>query len=340
MGAGANWLLESAAIMPRCDQPIEHHPVDDRLHVITVISNPVRYARRYELFKEFERHMLGFDIVFHVVELAFADRCFEVTTPCNPNHVQVRAYDELWHKENLINIGLESLPKEWRYVAWVDGDLEFTNSHWVEDTIAALQHYRVVQLWESAIDLGPNGEALNLTKGFVASYLQGIPRHRIHSGSCGGYYYGGGKGAWHSGYAWAARRSAIDALGGIPDWAILGAGDHHLALALIGRATDSLPPGLHSNYVERLMALQERAERFIERDIGFVPGTICHQWHGKKADRRYGSRWRILVDHQYDPTRDIKYDWRGVLQLGRLKPAMRDAIRAYFRSRHEDSIDV
>lgn len=326
--------------MPRCDQAIEHHAGDERLHVVTVISNPVRYARRYELFREFERHILSFNIVLHVVELAFADRRFEVTSADNHNHVQVRSYDELWHKENLINIGIEALPRNWRYVAWIDGDVQFNNPYWVSDTIAALQHYRVVQLWESAIDLGPDGEALSTTKGFVASYLQGIPRHRVHSGSCGGYYYGGGKGAWHSGYGWAARRSAIDAIGQLPDWAILGAGDHHLALALIGRAADSLPPGLHSNYVERLMALQERCERFIERDVGYVPGTITHWWHGRKKDRRYGSRWRILVENQFDPTRDIKYDWRGVLELGRLKPELRDAIRAYFRARREDSIDV
>lgn len=328
--------------MPRCDQPVEHHPADDRLHVIVPVSNPVRYVRRYELFREFERHILAFNVQLHVVEAAFADRRFEVTECGRSDHIQVRHYDELWIKENLINLGIESLPRDWRYVAWIDGDIEFANNHWVEDTIAALQHYKVVQLFESAVDLGPNGEALTLTKGFVASYLQGIPRARRGdpgSYGSGGYYYGGA-GAWHSGYAWAARRSAIDALGRLIDWAILGAADHHMALALIGRATDSLPSGLHENYVQHLLAWQERAERFIERDVGYVPGTIAHHWHGKKRDRRYGSRWRILVENQFDPTRDVKHDWRGVLQLGRLKWKLRDDVRAYFRARHEDSIDL
>lgn len=324
--------------MPRCDQRVEHHAADERLHVVCVVSNPVRYARRYELFREFERHMLAFDVNLVVVELAFADRQFEVTHACNPNHVQVRGYSELWHKENLINIGLEHLPKTWRYAAWVDADIQFASPYWVTETLNALQHYKVVQMFDTAIDLGPDGQALSMTKGFVASYLAGIPRPYRPS-QLGGYYYGGG-GVWHSGYCWATRRSAIDALGRLIDWAILGAADHHMALALIGRADDTLPPGLHPNYREHLMAWQDRAERFIERDIGFVPGTILHGWHGKKRDRRYGSRWRILVENQYDPTRDVKYDWRGVLQLGGFKPRLRDAIRGYFRSRHEDSIDL
>jgi hypothetical protein len=45
-----------------------------------------------------------------VVELAFGNRPFEVTDPDNPRHVQVRSGHELWHKENLVNLGVARLP--------------------------------------------------------------------------------------------------------------------------------------------------------------------------------------------------------------------------------------
>lgn len=115
-----------------------------------------------------------------------------------------------------------------------------------------------------------------------------------------------------------------------------------MALALIGKARDSLPGGVHPQYERLLMAWQANAERFIRRDIGYVPGMLVHHWHGKKRDRRYQSRWKIVTGHQYDPTVDVKRDWQGLYKLSELGPrsvALRDDLRAYFRSRNEDSID-
>jgi len=33
------------------------------------------------------------------------------------------------------------LPSDWKYVAWVDADVNFTNPHWVRVTVQQLQHY-------------------------------------------------------------------------------------------------------------------------------------------------------------------------------------------------------
>ena len=56
--------------------------------------------------------------------------------------------------------------------------------------------------------------------------------------------------------------------------------------------------------------------------------------------RAYGSRWRVLLDNQYDPRTDVSRDWQGVLQLTGNKPRLRDHIRAYFRDRNEDSPEL
>jgi hypothetical protein len=53
-----------------------------------------------------------------------------------------------------------------------------------------------------------------------------------------------------------------------------------------------------------------------------------------------GSRWRILLDNNFDPRTDISRDWQGVYQLTGNKPRLRDQIRAYFRDRNEDSPEL
>lgn len=49
------------------------------------------------------------------------------------------------------------------------------------------------------------------------------------------------------------------------------------------------------------------------------------------------SRWEILIEHQFDPDADVYVNSYGVTELKDTKPAMRDAIKAYFKQRNEDS---
>jgi hypothetical protein len=145
---------------------------------------------------------------------------------------------------------------------------------------------------------------------------------------------------WHPGFAWACRREAFDALGGLMDWALLGAADNHMAKAHIGDAHHSVHPDIHPRYHEMVLEWQARSLRHLQRNVGVVNGTLLHHWHGKKKDRRYWDRWRILVDNQYNPDTDLKRDWQGVWQLTDRSWRLRDQVRLYFRGRREDSIDV
>lgn len=312
------------------------HKIKDPLYVIAVISNPVRYHSRWALYHQFEHHVnASKDCVLYTVEAAYRDRPHMVTHHENPFHIQFRTEHELWHKENMINLGISRLPSDWKYVAWIDADIEFIRKDWVHETLQKLQHHMLVQIWEHCTDLGPKHEHISTHRSFISQYWHGEP-----------YCYGNkrhGYQHWHPGYAWAARREAIECLGGLIDTAILGAGDNHMAHALIGMLDGTLDPGLHPNYVKLLRTWQERAERYIRRNVGFVEGGILHHWHGKKVDRKYHDRWKILVEHAYDPEKDIKRDWQGLYQLvdhGCHKSIhLRDEIRKYFHARNEDSVD-
>jgi hypothetical protein len=321
-------------------------PIDAPLYVVAVVSNPARFASRYRLYRDFARHATDSGAELFTVELAYGERPFEVTEAGNPRHVRFRTRSEIWHKENLINLGIARLPSDWKYVAWVDADLQFARPDWVQETLQRLQHSPIVQMWSHALDLGPDNEPIQSHVSFGYCHVEGVP-YSLMPGP--GYYAAPKPGQvdayhWHPGFAWAARREAIDHLGGLIDWAILGAADMHMAKALIGRAAEQTPAGIHPGYTARLRRFQDRAEKHIRRDVGYVPGLIAHYWHGKKKDRRYWDRWKILVENRFDPDHDIKPDNQGVLQLvdhGDARSiALRDQCRQYFARRNEDSIDL
>lgn len=313
------------------------------LWVVTVISNPVRFSSRYALYREFEQHMKATGANLVTVEMAFGDRPWSVTESGNPRHVQLRSRSEVWHKENLINVGVSRLPPGWEYMAWVDADVQFLRPDWTTETVHQLQHYGVAQLFETAIDTGPTGQALNTWNGFGYSFANGLPQF---TGTAPHYYYAassskGGKASfWHPGYAWAMRRDTFEDVGGLLDTAILGAGDHHMALAFIGQAEQAVPPGLHPNYMKHVLQWQDRCSRHLRQNLGYVPGTLLHHWHGKKKDRRYWDRWEILKRHSFDPEADLKRDSQGLWVLSDQGLRLRNDLQRYFRQRNEDSTDL
>lgn len=316
-----------------------------KLVVIAIISNPIRYKARYELYRRFAEAMVQSEATLITVEQAFGDRPFEITEENNPMHVQVRSVDELWHKENMINIGIKyasQILPDWKHVAWVDADVLPMRPvrEWLEETVQQLQHYQVVQMFKTAFDLDPHGNIHGAPqKSFMAQYIESgcVPPTK------GGFwkdYYSLAHG--HPGYAWAANREALDQVGGLIDFAILGAGDRHMALGLVGQMEQSFE-ALNPTYRTHLLQWQDRAERWIKRDVGFVHGSIYHFWHGKKKNRGYEDRWKILRENDFDPSRDIKQDSQGLYTLetwSKRQIRLRDQLRAYFRSRNEDCISL
>lgn len=298
------------------------------LHVIAVVSNPVRYKSRYELFHKFADAILKQGANLYVVEAQNGERDHVIAQPYETKHTRLVTIDEIWHKENMINIGVSRLPPDWRYCAWVDSDILFENSEWIDSTLHALQSFEVVQLFQTAVDLAPDGSVIQLHNGFGWEHFKGnVP---------GTKYYP----FMHPGYGWAYTRKAWNGFGGLIDRAVLGSGDHHMALGLIGKSYASLPNGVTSSYRKYIYDWQKRALESVKKDIGYVPGTIKHLWHGRKKTRFYQERWKILEKHKFCPFNDLKRDWQGLLQLEDHRIELRDDIRKYFHSRLEDSVDV
>ncbi len=350
------------------------------LHVIAVVFNPQRYISRYTHAREFLQRAKDQGAIVTLAEAAFGNRPFEldtfavdyhgpITAPEHygaPHHiVQYRIRDELWLKESIINATISKLPADWKYVAWIDADVAFVNPFWAQETIQQLQHYSIVQMFHTAMDLTPDQLPLQHYQGFpscVFDYGWDVAGQPLPVKDEPALYYMGGIGKkkgpyFHPGYAWACTREAWDTMGGLIDVNVVGGADYQMAYGLYGKIACTLDnsgilkdrPGLlnhmddtaplMSPYSQFAFAWQEHAAG-LKHNVGFVPGTLLHYWHGQKAKRTYNTRYKIMRDNQYDPHTDLKKDWQGIWQLAGNKPQLRDDLRVYFRSRSEDGIDM
>jgi len=303
-----------------------NNPIEDKLNVIIVISNPCQFARRYILCKEFIKRFEEEEenVNLYIVEMIYPNQRFIITDKKNKNHLQLKTNTPIWHKENMINLGVKYLlPKDYRAFAWIDSDIEFENSTWALDTLKILNGCKdIVQLFSHAVDMDREKNNLNIFNSFGYSFTKQKP------------YTTKGKDYWHPGFAWAITRKAYEKISGIYDKGILGSGDNIMALSLINCVENTLHLDYNQDYKNSILEFQTKAKKL---RLGYVPGVIRHHYHGSKQNRKYTERWQILINHKYSPINDITYDSKGILIPTKyFNEEFKNDILNYFQERKED----
>ena len=305
---------------------LNNEPIEDKLHVIAVISNPCLFVRRYILFKQFMQRIENEEpnVILYIVELTYGDQKFIITDSKNSRHLQIRTKTPLWHKENMINLGVKYLlPSTWKAFAWIDADLEFESSTWVLDTLKILNGYKdIVQIWSHCVDMDKEENTMKVFNSAGYHYT------KLHKHSSSGQNY------WHPGYAWAITRKAYNKIAGLYDKAILGSGDNIMMLSLLGNGLKAIHDDSTDEYKQTIIDFENKISQL---RFGYVPGTIYHYFHGSKANRKYTERWQILIKHNYNPLTFITYDSTGIIiPTNNYSQELSDEIILYFEERNED----
>lgn len=310
-----------------------------RLHIVTAVANPIRWKSRIALTRAAIASWLSEpQIDITIVECAYGAGDYELDDMGKHEritHVPVRATTIAWAKENLLNIGIHRLPHCAEYVALFDADIIYRKSGWAGEVLKDLQLYPVIQPWKMCYDLGPNDEHLAAFQSFASLYHKGSrviprfdPRTLVLTNSPYAYP--------HPGYCWAWQLGVLGRIGGLFELGACGAADHHMALALIGKSDASLPHGINADYVKFLKAWESRAVAQVNKKMGFCHQTIEHPYHGRKSDRKYNWRWRVLLDNDFNPITDLKKNQYGVIEWSGNKPELERLWDNYMRERQED----
>uniref|UniRef100_A0A6C0DAM1 Glycosyltransferase 2-like domain-containing protein n=1 Tax=viral metagenome TaxID=1070528 RepID=A0A6C0DAM1_9ZZZZ len=304
-------------------------PLEDKLNIIIVISNPCLYKRRYILAKQFIDKIESEEtnVNLFIVELIYKNQEYELTTSNNPNHLQLKTDIPLWHKENMINLGVKHLlPNDWKAFAWIDADIEFENINWVSDALKMLNgHYDIIQLFSYALDLDHNNNIMGFFNSFSRQLVNNVE------------YNLSGLNNWHPGFAWACTRVAYEKMGGLLDINILGSGDSFIAYSIIQNINNFIN-NINTNLSTDIKNIVTNYENKCSNiRLGYIDGVIRHNFHGSKANRQYTNRWFILSKHNFLPSIHIKYDKNGVIVPTNLCPqGLLDDIFKYFIERNED----
>jgi hypothetical protein len=181
--------VSHSVLHPNSSKAHQNWAEDQTLHVAACYSNPRRWRTRRFLFNDFRRHMASLpNIKLYVGEIAYGNRPFEVTNAGNQLDFQFRTNDELWHKENVLNLVISKFSPAWQYGAYIDGDFHFTRNDIALETIHELQHHAWVQMFSTYCDLSPDHHPMRILKSFANRYGTGdLPPAMLRKVSKEGY---------------------------------------------------------------------------------------------------------------------------------------------------------
>jgi len=298
----------------------------DAFWVITSYFNFCHFASKRQNYFLFRSRLSELGVNCLTVECALAGDIFEL--PNDADIIRVRTSSVMWQKERLLNIALESLPSNCRFVAWVDSDLLFQNSRWHLESAAALETFGVVQLYEEVVRLPRVGSRFEVSGAMELSFMGGL-NSSIKAGTSARL--------GSPGFAWAARKEVLNGCNGFYDACIVGGADRLMAHAWFG---DYQAAVVRDIAIDRIWPHFElwakQAHRVARGSVAMVGGAVHHLWHGELLNREYFRRHRQVAELGFDPVVDLTLNHYGCWEWNSHKPELHSWLKAYFQERLED----
>jgi hypothetical protein len=285
-------------------------PERDDTAVVLCHFSPAGFRRPAENARRVVSDMREAGIPVYPIELVQGGRRQEIVNP----HLVVEADSVMFHKENLLNLALDSLPSRHSKAVFLDADVRFSDRNWLDRVSHVLDSADVIQPMEWCF--------WSSTRSKISAAEQLSRGRRLNVGNV------------HPGFATAARRDWLDRVGGLYDLAVVGNGDACLWHAVgssmgLGFQGESLAPYLskykgYDEYVEKVKASSPRVASMRGCFAGHLP-------HGTANNRRYVERHKMLVgDLSVRRNASGVYEWED--------PSNNGPMLEYFRSRDEDNL--
>ncbi len=295
-------------------------------------DDPPGLKRRLQTYREFRKRLT---VPLATVELS-RDGAFDLGPADADLLIRVCGDAELWQKERLLNIALESLPRDCDTVAWVDCDVVFARPDWLEAARALLDRYALVQPFRRLHHLAGPSTAAGVGQAPVACTVDSVA-FRYQEGTfptvCFQIHGGSQMHGYSPGMVWVAKRSLLVA-NGLYDALILGSGDKIAFTVGCGHTADAAEAfRLSPRHREHLQGWATSFAKEVRGRISYIDGDIYHLWHGDLNLRGYKNRYHGFDRFNFDPDRDIALNRDRVWRWNSDKPALHAYLREYFERR-------
>lgn len=323
---------------------------DKELAVVSCFYNPSGSRRRVANFKRFRQGIEKCEVRCLAVELAFGSAPFQLEG--GEDTIQLRTIDVMWHKERLLNIGIERLLAEgYQKIAWLDGDIVFHDKDWPQRLSETLDKANLCQVFGKVAIVDTAQDYPLIAPSSVKYFLDRDNLHSQTPNNLPGLIQGCLLWA-QSGFGWAARADVLRQQL-LFDKAIVGGADKLIFIASVSdnHSGKQFVSQTYSTVYCEQCGHRNRSEAFTESFLEWarawhaaVDGKVTYanlqisdMYHGKRQDRNYLGRRELMYRHDYNPDNDVSIDESGCLAWASDNTGLHRDVESYFLSRREDT---
>ncbi len=250
------------------------------IYGITAYFNPQGIPLLKTNYANFRERLLRQGLKLLVIELSNGETSFDLDKKDAEIVIQVKSKSVLWHKERLLNIGLQNLPKTCTEIVWLDADILFLDNDWVNKTSQLLKTYNILQPFSTVIRLKQGQYELTKPEHEYKLIKKEGGRTVSWCWSCANSVKKHGE----TGFAWAAKKSIFDDIG-FYDKLIVGGADKTIPDALKPRDIINDKKKRRTPFKrleDDILGWQLQLRARVKNKITYLPGTILHLFHGEK----------------------------------------------------------
>ncbi len=315
---------------------------DSEAVVISCFFNPQNNPYRVIAFQKWYRSIKHLN--HRIIECIIGDAQSQL--PDTDSISKIHSDSVLWHKESILNKIVSELPKEFRYVFWVDADVLFTNKNWLVNATKKLRTTaNIVQPFEYCIHLDKNQVIEDIDEFDIKWCKEGIDNNfdnrpstvKIWRSFCSNVQYGRASNNnydkhGHVGFAWGAKREVLERCP-LYDRALVGGADHIIAHAAAGHIPHNCITKSFTDDIDNVNEWSQQFYNVVRGKIDYVDGDLYHIWHGDISKRQYLKR---IKDFTPESKSINQRDKNGLHTVGKGKDKY---VREYFNQREVEFFD-
>lgn len=294
------------------------------------------HFKRISLFRNFNvcyNHMLKYECVIVPIEIS-TNNSFDLNMQ---GLFALKSDQLLWQKERVINYLAEKMPDSIKYIAFIDGDVLFSDDNWVQEAKNKLDQ-------KENLFIQPFSDVYYLPKnhyrnhGFYSHSTPSVSSQIIKSGgkneyintfNTKNYIYG------NPGMCWITKKETL-INNPLYDKCIIGGGDTlNLIRWLNLKDIENVPfVKKTKNFIKSFVDDSFKNE-IKNIEIDYIDQPIFHFNHGNKVNRKYNERQKIFKDTNFNVSKDLVNDQGLYRYVGDNKDFLK-SIENYFKERNED----
>ena len=283
--------------------------------IIIPYFNPCNSVNILNNLKTVKKSLDDANIPYYIGEILF-DKQESINIERESNVFTYKTDSYMFYKENIINMLLDKIPKEYKKICTMDADIMFQNKAWYDVISSSLDKLTICHPFRESVWLDKKQQCIDVKKSIIEMQGDDLDGNRGHPG-----------------FIWAFNKEWLST-NKLFELCVIGGGDTLLASSFLNLSHSKV--WLNESYRDYLKKFKH------PENVGNAELTVFHLYHGSIINRQYDLRNQFMMNllsfyNFTDISQLLEKNEHGLLEWKEeYKHKCNEVLLTFFKNRKDD----